>query len=139
MLCLISVVVGIAADAIPPAGNSQSLPTLIWHGQSEIGYLRVELWSHARPGLPYTQDLIVKTTGEEGTVRYNGLMVQLPPDLKTEPKTTQMFVRSPADLDARPMREYAVLAILGPNGTLRLYSCGSRRFIQPCDLMPSGS
>jgi len=114
----------------PPA------PLMVWRGQSEIGYLRVELWGRTTAGQPLSQDLIINTATDEGRVTYNGMMVQWPSDIKTEPLIVQVFVRSLGDLEERHKRDLSILATLAPDGTLRLYACGSRRFIRPCALKP---
>jgi hypothetical protein len=106
-------------------------PLMVWRGVSEVGYLRVELWSRPTANEPHNEELVVKSASPEYTATYSGVMVQVPYDLKTVPEVKQMYIGIP---DHVP--ELSVLATLTVDGTLRLYQCGERPLTPPCVLRP---
>jgi hypothetical protein len=135
---LIAPVLNSASESTGSPDNDVHPPTpiLVWHGPSEIGYLRVELWNKPASERPFTQELVVKSASYEGSVTYNGLMLRVPTEIKMDPVITQIFVRSPSDIEAHKFREFSILATLAPDGTLRLYGYGNNLFIPACVLRP---
>jgi hypothetical protein len=135
-----------AAPALTPANEPAKgpetvarppTPIFVWQGHSEVGFLRVELWNRPPSERPFTQDLVVRSTTYEGSISYNGLMLQIPAEIKTEPVIGQIFSRSPGDIEAHGFHEFSILATLSPDGTLRLYGYANNWFVHPCELHPS--
>lgn len=118
--------------------EAQRKLSIVWGGQSEIGFLKAELWNVSGPGKHHFQELVIYSPSEMETPTYEGMMIPLPSDVRTEPSISQVFARSSADLEAGGKKDLRVVATLSPDGTLRLYACGRRLFFRPAQLTPQG-
>lgn len=107
---------------------------MVWHGSSEVGFLRAELWRRERADFPH--ELVIASVGEGTRIVYVGAVVSIPHQLKTDPPVTQIFVRSPADIRTQQARETPIIAAMSPEGILRVYGFAFRAFTMPCDLKP---
>lgn len=110
---------------------------MVWHGPSEAGFLRAELWRRERAEFP--AELVIASVGEGTRIVYVGSLISLPLQLKTDPASTRLFVRSPADIRTQHARETAIIASVSPTGILRVYGFGFRDFGMPCELKPASN
>jgi hypothetical protein len=120
-----------STDQVASSSLHPDAPLMVWRGVSDVGYLRVELWSRPTANEPHNEDLVVKSASPEYTATYSGVMVQVPYDIKTEPDVRQMYIGIP-----NLVPKLSVLATLSADGTLRLYECGMRTLLPPCVLHP---
>ena len=112
-------------------------PLMVWRGVSEVGFLRVELWSRPMPGNPLNQDLVVKSVSPIYSITFSGVMALMPYDVKTEPDISQIYIRVADDGATSDVKIPFIVATLSKDGTLHLYSCGGRSLQPPCTLRPA--
>lgn len=118
--------------------ESSSDPGVImaWTGQSELGYLRVELWTPDAKE-PGAARLVIKCATLAGITTHQGQMVRLPDDIRTDPDVDHLFVASSEDMSKNARHGSPVLASLAADGTLRLYSVGPCVFRTRPNLKPT--
>lgn len=125
---------------VSAAGRCRAEPNdqliLAWTGQTELGFVRVELWT-PDPKEPRASRLVIKCATLPGVMTHAGQMVALPDDIRTDPNVTQLFVVSADDMVRNPRGGAHVLAALTLDGTLRLYGVGPCVFRTRPTLKPS--
>jgi WD40 repeat protein len=109
---------------------------MVWAGASELGYLRVELRSRTGADTIFEDELVIKSTTAAHSATYGGRLVDLPTLIKTEPKISQLFVRTSGSRLTSNGHDVAIIATVSDDGTLRLWECGVRLLVEPCVLHP---
>jgi hypothetical protein len=108
-------------------GRLQAQPVdemiLAWTGQSEMGFVRVELWSPDAKD-PQSSRLVIKCASLEGVTIHLGRMVRLPPDIRNDDGVNQIFVASAEEIKKYQRYGDPVVASIASDGTLRLYVVG---------------
>lgn len=106
-----------------------------WSGQSELGYLRVELWTPDAQE-PRASRLVIKCASLLGVTTHVGHVVLLPDDLRSEHSINQLFVATAEDMARNGRHGSPVVAAISVDGTLRLYAVGPCEFRARPSLKP---
>ena len=114
------------------AAKSRAIsPILSWGGQSHMGYLKVELRGPNPPA--QTSLLEIRVYRADGTINnYTGRMIELPPDLNLSGGVWQAFIQFPDNSQL----DKGMVALLAPDGLLKLYVYRSIHGLGPCELRP---
>ena len=136
---LLKLVMALAIVLLAPArGLADDQLILAWVGQSELGYLRVELRS-PDPKEPKLARLVIKSAATVSVMVHTGQLVAIPTDMSLGAKVHQLFIASPADIEKYASYGPTVLAAIGIDGGLRLYTAGTYQFRERPELKPLGS
>lgn len=96
---------------------------MAWGGETYTGYVRVELFAGSGSAQSHMEELAIWGVGSGGT-RYQGMMIPLPSRLCAAPGQWKAFVRTPEAIERNDSMP-AILAVVAPDGSLRLYAyCG---------------
>lgn len=94
-----------------------------WTGPSDLGYLRVELWTPTEKE-PGVSRLVIKCASLPGVTVHSGLLIRLPDDIRSDPRVGQLFIVLPSDMTRTARYGSQVVAAISPESELRLYSIG---------------
>lgn len=107
---------------------------MAWRGQSDAGFVRVELWNSGKPECPHA--LKIETTAPPNSATVVGFLVDMPREVTQGLHIVQLFVKAPDEI-SYGLTPGPVVASISSEGVLRLFSIGTRLLITPCDLKPT--
>jgi hypothetical protein len=116
-----------------PSNTRPASPLMSWRGQTEIGFVRVELWDSENERS--THELVVQTSRGRMPVE-RGCLVVLPETVAKTTGLTQLFILSSDGARSGSIVGPLFASILS-DGSLRMYPVGRLATLTALDLKPT--
>ena len=141
--------VSISSDRleVPRSANESAAPTaepparrvglmMVWAGQSDLGFTRVELWHTNNNNYPH--EFVVQATGQTEPFSCKTTLTSMPDGIVTTPSFTTLFVMAPRERSISRADD-GILAAVTKEGVLRLFAVGYHQLRPSCELSPVAS